>query len=85
MVIWALFYGALRVVPLKVYKPVWFIFYICYYDYLCFSLILGFHLYKNLLIEFSGVSRFLPLFAITLGVVFFSIAGIPPFAGFISK
>nr|UUF92214.1 NADH dehydrogenase subunit 2 [Premocyathus sp. IS-2022] len=50
-----------------------------------FSLILGFHLYKNLFIEFSGVSRVLPLFAITLGVVFFSIAGIPPFAGFLSK
>nr|YP_010461263.1 NADH dehydrogenase subunit 2 [Heterocyathus sulcatus]UUF92194.1 NADH dehydrogenase subunit 2 [Heterocyathus sulcatus] len=50
-----------------------------------FSLILSFNVYKNLLIEFSGLSRFLPFFSITLGVVFFSIAGIPPFAGFLGK
>ena len=50
-----------------------------------FSIILSFNVYKNLLVEFSGLSRYLPFFSTTLGVLFFSIAGIPPFAGFFGK
>jgi NADH-quinone oxidoreductase subunit N len=35
--------------------------------------------------EFSGISRKEPILALTLGLSFFSIAGIPPLAGFYSK
>jgi NADH-quinone oxidoreductase subunit N len=35
--------------------------------------------------EFSGISRKDPVLAITLGLGFLSIAGIPPLAGFYSK
>nr|YP_006576271.1 NADH dehydrogenase subunit 2 [Madrepora oculata]AFN40616.1 NADH dehydrogenase subunit 2 [Madrepora oculata] len=50
-----------------------------------FSLVLSFNVYKSLLVEFSGLSRYLPLFSITFGIVLFSMAGIPPFAGFLGK
>ncbi len=39
----------------------------------------------NYISEFSGLSRKDPLLALTLGLGFLSIAGIPPLAGFYSK
>lgn len=50
-----------------------------------FSLIISLNLSRGLLVELSGISRNNPVIAMTLAVVFFSIAGIPPFAGFLSK
>lgn len=40
---------------------------------------------KNLIVEFGGLSRKEPLLAITLGLAFFSIAGVPPLLGFLGK
>ena len=79
--LWGLVNGSFESLQASlVYLFIYIIMTIC-----VFSLILSFNVYKNLLIEFSGLSRFLPLFSITLSVVFFSIAGIPPFAGFLGK
>ena len=50
-----------------------------------FSIILSLNLRKDLIIEFSGLSRDNPVIALTLGLVFLSIAGIPPLTGFLSK
>lgn len=50
-----------------------------------FSVILSLNLTKNLIIEVSGLSRDNPVIALTLGLIFLSIAGIPPLAGFLSK
>lgn len=50
-----------------------------------FSVILSLNLTKNLIIEVSGLSRDSPVMALTLGLIFLSIAGIPPLAGFLSK
>ena len=50
-----------------------------------FSIILSLNLTKNLIIEVSGLSRDNPAMALTLGLIFLSIAGIPPLAGFLSK
>ena len=61
-----------------IYMIIYIIMSIC-----SFSLILGFN--RGLLVEFSGISRNNPVIAMTLAVAFFSIAGIPPLAGFLSK
>jgi len=50
-----------------------------------FSIILSLNLRKDLIIEFSGLSRDNSVIALTLGLVFLSIAGIPPLTGFLSK
>ena len=50
-----------------------------------FSIILSLNLRKDLIIEFSGLSRDNSVIAFTLGLVFLSIAGIPPLTGFLSK
>lgn len=50
-----------------------------------FSIILSLNLTKNLIIEVSGLSRDNPAMALALGLIFLSIAGIPPLAGFLSK
>lgn len=50
-----------------------------------FSIILSLELRKDLIIEFSGLSRDNPVIALTLGLIFLSIAGIPPLTGFLSK
>ena len=50
-----------------------------------FSIILSLKLRKDLIIEFSGLSRDNPVIALTLGLIFLSIAGIPPLTGFLSK
>ena len=50
-----------------------------------FSIILSLNFRKNLIIEFSGLSRDNSVIAFTLGLVFLSIAGIPPLTGFLSK
>ena len=79
--LWGLVNGSFESLQASlVYLFIYIIMTIC-----VFSIILSFNVYKNLLIEFSGLSRFLPFLSITFGVVFFSIAGIPPFAGFLGK
>lgn len=50
-----------------------------------FSLIISLNLRRGFLVELSGMSRNHPVMAMTLAVVLFSIAGIPPLAGFLSK
>lgn len=40
---------------------------------------------KNLIVELGGLSRKEPILAITLGLAFFSIAGVPPLLGFLGK
>ena len=50
-----------------------------------FSIILTLGLSKNLIVEFSGLSRRHPVMAVTLAFTFLSTAGIPPLAGFFSK
>nr|YP_004123639.1 NADH dehydrogenase subunit 2 [Oscarella tuberculata]ADO51384.1 NADH dehydrogenase subunit 2 [Oscarella tuberculata]AFX73451.1 NADH dehydrogenase subunit 2 [Oscarella sp. violet]AFX73466.1 NADH dehydrogenase subunit 2 [Oscarella tuberculata] len=50
-----------------------------------FSIILTLGLSKNLIVEFSGLSRRHPIMAVTLAFTFLSTAGIPPLAGFFSK
>nr|YP_654331.1 NADH dehydrogenase subunit 2 [Astrangia sp. JVK-2006]ABG02305.1 NADH dehydrogenase subunit 2 [Astrangia sp. JVK-2006] len=80
-ILWGLVNGSFESLQASlVYLFIYIIMTIC-----VFAIILSFNVYKNLLIEFSGLSRFLPLLSITFGVVFFSIAGIPPFAGFLGK
>nr|CAD5128095.1 nad2 [Tethya citrina] len=50
-----------------------------------FSIILSLRLTKTLIVEISGLSRKDPVIALTLALIFLSIAGIPPLAGFLSK
>ena len=50
-----------------------------------FSIILSLKLTKTLIVEVSGLSRKDPVIALTLALIFLSIAGIPPLAGFLSK
>ena len=79
--LWGLVNGSFESLQASlVYLFIYIIMTIC-----VFSIILSFNVYKNLLIEFSGLSRLLPFLSITFGVVFFSIAGVPPFAGFLGK
>ena len=79
--LWGLVNGSFESLQASlVYLFIYIIMTIC-----VFSIILSFNVYKNLLIELSGLSRLLPFLSITFGVVFFSIAGIPPFAGFLGK
>jgi NADH-quinone oxidoreductase subunit N len=40
---------------------------------------------QNLIVELGGLSRKEPILAITLGLAFFSIAGVPPLLGFLGK
>ena len=80
-ILWGLENGSFESLQASlVYLFIYIVMTIC-----AFSIILSFNVYKNLLVEFSGLSRYLPFFSITLGVLFFSIAGIPPFAGFFGK
>nr|YP_009545479.1 NADH dehydrogenase subunit 2 [Alveopora japonica]AHY04487.1 NADH dehydrogenase subunit 2 [Alveopora sp. MFL-2014]AYO28835.1 NADH dehydrogenase subunit 2 [Alveopora japonica] len=50
-----------------------------------FAIILTLGAAKNLIIEFSGLSRRLSVLALTLALTFLSIAGIPPLVGFWGK
>nr|YP_009738011.1 NADH dehydrogenase subunit 2 [Epizoanthus illoricatus]QIB71087.1 NADH dehydrogenase subunit 2 [Epizoanthus illoricatus]WGU19886.1 NADH dehydrogenase subunit 2 [Epizoanthus illoricatus] len=50
-----------------------------------FAIILALGVVKNLIVEFSGLSRREPALAITLALTLLSIAGIPPLVGFLSK
>nr|YP_001648572.1 NADH dehydrogenase subunit 2 [Ptilocaulis walpersi]ABW83893.1 NADH dehydrogenase subunit 2 [Ptilocaulis walpersi] len=50
-----------------------------------FTIILSLNLTKNLIIEISGLSGDNPVIAATLALTLFSVAGIPPLAGFLSK
>ena len=80
-ILWGLENGSFESLQASlVYLFIYIVMTIC-----AFSIILSFNVYKNLLVEFSGLSRYLPFFSITWGVLFFSIAGIPPFAGFFGK
>ena len=50
-----------------------------------FAITLALGVVKNLIVEFSGLSRREPALAITLALTLLSIAGIPPLVGFLSK
>ena len=50
-----------------------------------FAIILALGTVKSLIVEFSGLSRRVPILALTLALTFLSIAGIPPLVGFIGK
>nr|YP_010934333.1 NADH dehydrogenase subunit 2 [Polymyces wellsi]WKV24907.1 NADH dehydrogenase subunit 2 [Polymyces wellsi] len=50
-----------------------------------FAIILALGTVRNLIVEFSGLSRRLPVLALTLALTFLSIAGIPPLVGFLGK
>jgi NADH-quinone oxidoreductase subunit N len=50
-----------------------------------FTIILSLGLKKNIIVEISGLGRYSPIKGITLSLVFLSIAGIPPLAGFLGK
>nr|QJS34654.1 NADH dehydrogenase subunit 2 [Stichopathes sp. n. NB-2020] len=50
-----------------------------------FAIILALGVVKNLIVEFSGLSRREPVLALTLSLTLLSIAGIPPLVGFLSK
>lgn len=63
-----------------IYMIIYIIMTIC-----VFSIILSLKLTKTLIVEVSGLSRKDPVIALTLGLIFLSIAGIPPLAGFLSK
>lgn len=63
-----------------IYMIVYVIMSIC-----SFSIILSLNLTRNLIIEVGGLSRNNPVIASTLALIFLSIAGVPPLAGFLSK
>nr|YP_010127272.1 NADH dehydrogenase subunit 2 [Paraconotrochus antarcticus]QPO84676.1 NADH dehydrogenase subunit 2 [Paraconotrochus antarcticus] len=50
-----------------------------------FTIVLALNMAKSMLVEFTGLSRRFPLLGGSLALVFLSIAGIPPLAGFIGK
>nr|WRM53923.1 NADH dehydrogenase subunit 2 [Bathypathes sp. 2 YY-2024] len=50
-----------------------------------FAILLALGVVKNLIVEFSGLSRREPVLALTLALTLLSIAGIPPLVGFLSK
>nr|AKF78585.1 NADH dehydrogenase subunit 2 [Pseudocorynactis sp. SIO] len=50
-----------------------------------FAIILALGTVKSLIVEFSGLSRRMPILALTLALTFLSIAGIPPLVGFFGK
>nr|QIN90372.1 NADH dehydrogenase subunit 2 [Relicanthus daphneae] len=50
-----------------------------------FAIILALGVIKNLIVEFSGLSRREPALAITLALTLLSTAGIPPLVGFLGK
>nr|YP_006576458.1 NADH dehydrogenase subunit 2 [Stichopathes luetkeni]AFO73226.1 NADH dehydrogenase subunit 2 [Stichopathes luetkeni] len=50
-----------------------------------FAIILALGVVKNLIVDFSGLSRREPVLALTLALTLLSIAGIPPLVGFLSK
>nr|QJS34548.1 NADH dehydrogenase subunit 2 [Parantipathes cf. hirondelle NB-2020]QJS34561.1 NADH dehydrogenase subunit 2 [Parantipathes hirondelle]QJS34574.1 NADH dehydrogenase subunit 2 [Parantipathes sp. NB-2020]QJS34601.1 NADH dehydrogenase subunit 2 [Sibopathes cf. macrospina NB-2020] len=50
-----------------------------------FAILLALGVVKNLIVEFSGLSRREPVLAFTLALTLLSIAGIPPLVGFLSK
>nr|YP_009160779.1 NADH dehydrogenase subunit 2 [Myriopathes japonica]YP_009750750.1 NADH dehydrogenase subunit 2 [Tanacetipathes thamnea]YP_010697721.1 NADH dehydrogenase subunit 2 [Myriopathes ulex]AGN48528.1 NADH dehydrogenase subunit 2 [Myriopathes japonica]QIJ98189.1 NADH dehydrogenase subunit 2 [Tanacetipathes thamnea]WCF76519.1 NADH dehydrogenase subunit 2 [Myriopathes ulex] len=50
-----------------------------------FAIVLALGVVKNLIVEFSGLSRREPVLALTLALTLLSIAGIPPLVGFLSK
>ena len=50
-----------------------------------FAVILSLQLTRAMIVEINGLSRENPVMGITLGLVFLSMAGIPPLAGFLGK
>ena len=50
-----------------------------------FSMVMYLNLRRGLIIEMAGLSRENPVLAISLGLTFLAIAGIPPLVGFLSK
>lgn len=50
-----------------------------------FAVILYINFIKGFIIEISGFSRISPIVGLTLALIFFSTAGVPPLGGFLSK
>ena len=62
------------------------VYIIIYIIIICgFAVILSLQLTRAMIVEINGLSRENPVMGITLGLVFLSMAGIPPLAGFLGK
>lgn len=80
-VLWGIEIGTFESVQASlIYMILYVIMSIC-----AFTIVLALGGLKNLIVEFSGLSRREPTLAITLALTFLSIAGIPPLIGFFSK
>ena len=80
-VLWGIEIGTFESVQASlIYMILYVIMSIC-----AFALVLALGGLKNLIVEFSGLSRKEPALAITLALTFLSIAGVPPLIGFFSK
>nr|YP_009468828.1 NADH dehydrogenase subunit 2 [Anemonia manjano]AVA29789.1 NADH dehydrogenase subunit 2 [Anemonia manjano] len=80
-VLWGIEIGTFESVQASlIYMILYVIMSIC-----VFTIVLALGGPKNLIVEFSGLSRREPTLAITLALTFLSIAGIPPLIGFFSK
>lgn len=80
-VLWGIEIGTFESVQASlIYMILYVIMSVC-----AFALVLALGGLKNLIVEFSGLSRKEPTLAITLALTFLSIAGVPPLIGFFSK
>nr|YP_010133397.1 NADH dehydrogenase subunit 2 [Exaiptasia diaphana]CDG50905.1 NADH dehydrogenase subunit 2 [Exaiptasia diaphana]CDG50919.1 NADH dehydrogenase subunit 2 [Exaiptasia diaphana] len=80
-VLWGIEIGTFESVQASlIYMILYVIMSVC-----AFAMVLALGGLKNLIVEFSGLSRKEPTLAITLALTFLSIAGIPPLIGFFSK
>nr|YP_654318.1 NADH dehydrogenase subunit 2 [Agaricia humilis]ABG02292.1 NADH dehydrogenase subunit 2 [Agaricia humilis] len=80
-VLWGIEVGSFESIQASlIYVVLYVIMSIC-----VFAIILALGTVKSLIVEFSGLSRRLPVLALTLALTFLSIAGIPPLVGFLGK
>nr|QPT85923.1 NADH dehydrogenase subunit 2 [Letepsammia franki]QQK55182.1 NADH dehydrogenase subunit 2 [Letepsammia formosissima]QQK55195.1 NADH dehydrogenase subunit 2 [Rhombopsammia niphada]QQK55208.1 NADH dehydrogenase subunit 2 [Letepsammia superstes] len=80
-VLWGIEVGSFESVQASLaYMVLYVIMSIC-----VFAIILVLGTVKSLIVEFSGLSRRLPVLALTLALTFLSIAGVPPLMGFLGK
>nr|YP_654370.1 NADH dehydrogenase subunit 2 [Nematostella sp. JVK-2006]ABG02344.1 NADH dehydrogenase subunit 2 [Nematostella sp. JVK-2006] len=80
-VLWGIEMGSFESVQASlVYMILYVIMSIC-----TFTIVLALGGVKNLIVEFSGLSRREPVLAIALALTLLSIAGVPPLIGFFSK
>ncbi len=80
-VLWGIEMGSFESVQASlIYMILYVIMSVC-----TFAIVLALGGVKNLIVEFSGLSRREPALAITLALTLLSIAGVPPLIGFLSK